>query len=87
MSEQWSERNRPLRLERRYVFPDYATLRTFLDRAAALSEQTQLYPDIGFGRDYVNVTIYAEEGKDAIDDDKRRFAEQLDALARNDAGN
>lgn len=80
MSEQWSERKRPLRLERRYEFPDYQTLRDFLDRAADLSEQEGLYPDMGFGRDYVNVTIYAEEGKDTLEAQQHRFAEKLDAL-------
>ena len=57
MNEQWSERNRPPRLERRYEFPDYPSLRDFLDRAAELSEREGLYPDMGFGRDYVNVTM------------------------------
>ncbi|MGA1561671.1 MAG: 4a-hydroxytetrahydrobiopterin dehydratase [Gammaproteobacteria bacterium] len=81
MSEQqWTERNRPARLERRYQFPDYGTLRDFLDRAADLSEKEGLYPDLGFGKDYVNVTIHAAEGEEAITDQQRRFAEELDAL-------
>lgn len=80
MSDQWQERKRPNRLERRYEFPDYATLRDFLDRAAELSEREGLYPDIGFGRDYVNMTIHAEEGADDLSDAQRRFAERLDEL-------
>lgn len=80
MNEQWLERNRPHRLERRYQFPDYPTLRDFLDRAAELSEREGLYPDMGFGRDYVNVTIHAEEGAEELGDVQRRFAEQLDHL-------
>ena len=80
MIRQWTERNRPPRLERRYEFPDYAHLRDFLERAAALSEREGLYPDLGFGRDYVNVTIHAPEGDDAVSDDQRRFAEMLDKL-------
>ena len=76
----WQERVRPVRLERRYEFPDYATLRDFLDRAAELSEQAGLYPDMGFGRDYVNVTIHLAEGRDSLDDNQRRFAEHLDEL-------
>ena len=79
MSNQWQERKRPNRLECRYEFPDYSTLREFLDRAAELSEQEGLYPDMGFGRDYVNITIYAEEGKE-VGPVQRRFAEQLDAF-------
>jgi 4a-hydroxytetrahydrobiopterin dehydratase len=81
MSEQqWTERNRPARLERRYQFPDYGTLRDFLDRAADLSEKEGLYPDLGFGKDYVNVTIHADEGEESLSDLQRRFAKELDAL-------
>ena len=64
MSDQWQERKRPNRLERRYGFPDYSALRDFLDRAADLSEREGRYPDIGFGRDYANFTVHAEEGAD-----------------------
>lgn len=80
MTEQWNERSRPNRLERRYNFADYASLRDFLDRAAHLFEKQGLYPDMGFGRDYLNITIHAEEGKDELGDKQRRFAEQLDEL-------
>jgi pterin-4a-carbinolamine dehydratase len=80
MNEQWQERNRPHRLERRYQFPDYPTLRDFLDRAAELSEREGLYPDLGFGRDYVNVTIHAAENSEELGEMQRRFADQLDGL-------
>ena len=80
MSEQWQERNRPARLERRYQFENYSSLRDFLDRAAELSEREGLYPDMGFGRDYVNITIHSEEGEKAVSNDQHRFAQQLDAL-------
>jgi 4a-hydroxytetrahydrobiopterin dehydratase len=80
MNEQWSERNRPPRLERRYDFPDYPTLRDFLDRAAELSEREGLYPDMGFGRDYVNVTIHADDAAEELTTGQRAFAERLDAL-------
>jgi len=80
MSDQWRERQRPPRLERTYRFENYAKLRDFLDRAAELSEQTGLYPDMGFGRDYVNMTIHGEEGCEQVDDDHRDFARRLDEL-------
>lgn len=80
MIDEWEERNRPTRLERRYTFPDYRALRDFLDRAAELSEREGLYPDMGFGRDYVNITIHAAEGSDQLGPEQRRFAKQLDAL-------
>ena len=81
MSNQWQERNRPVRLEGRYEFPDYSTLRDFLDRAAELSEKEGLYPDMGFGRDYVNITIHLEEGETALGEAQHNFAKQLDQLA------
>lgn len=80
MSEQWQERIRPVRLERRYEFQDYNTLRDFLDRAAELSEREGLYPDMGFGRDYVNITIHANEGDEVLGEQQHQFAQQLDSL-------
>lgn len=80
MNQAWQERARPLRLERRYEFADYQMLRDFLDRAAALSEREGLYPDMGFGRDYVNITIHTAEDSDILDDKRRGFAARLDAL-------
>lgn len=80
MNQEWQERVRPVRLERRYEFPDYASLRDFLDRAAELSEREGLYPDMGFARTYVNVTIHLAEGSTELDDSRRRFAAMLDEL-------
>ena len=80
MNDQWQERIRPVRLERRYEFPDYQSLRDFLDRAAAVSERENLFPDMGFGRDYVNVTIHCDEGTNTLGDQQRRLAEQFDDL-------
>lgn len=80
MTQPWQERNRPPRLERRYLFNKYSDLRDFLDRAAELSESEGYFPDMGFGRDYVNVTIHAAEGSDVVTDQQRLFAERLDGL-------
>ena len=77
----WSERPHPHRLEGRYEFPDYAALRDFLDQAGALSERTGLYPDLGFGTNYVNVTIHAAEDSGEIEPAQREFAQALDELA------
>ena len=81
MSQEWQERTRPVRLERRYEFQDYSTLRDFLDKAAELSEKDDLYPDMGFGRDYGNITIHLEDGVETISDSQREFATKLDTLA------
>ena len=81
MSEQWRERDRPPRLEKRYLFESYDALRDFLDRAAELSEKDGLYPDMGFGRDYVNITIHAKDDAKELGNDQHQFAQQLDQLA------
>lgn len=80
MKNEWNERNRPNRLERQYQFDSYDELRDFLDGAAEISEKVEYYPDMGFGRDYVNVTIHAPEDGDTVTDEQRDFAAQLDAL-------
>ena len=81
MSQQWQERMRPVRLERRYEFQDYNTLRDFLDKAAEVSEKMDLFPDMGFGKDYVNMTIHLEDGVETISETQHEFASQLDILA------
>lgn len=80
MRSQWRERKQPLCLEQRYEFGGYAALRDFLDRAADLSERESLYPDMGFGRDYVNVTIYADEETGTLTEKEHRFASMLEDL-------
>lgn len=80
MSSDWKERKRPNRLEKQYQFEDYEALRDFLDRAAELSEKEEYYPDMGFGRDYVNVTVHAPDDSDDVTDEQRQFASQLDTL-------
>ncbi len=84
MAEQkhaWSLRNAPDRLERRYEFPDYANTRAFLENVGKLSERTGIYPDLSFGRTYVNATLALDPAEavcahEAIE----AFAAALDAL-------
>lgn len=80
MSDNWQERSRPPRLERRYQFENYDKLRDFLDRAADLSEAEDYYPDMGFGRDYVNITIHVDDDEKELTESQRQFATKLDAL-------
>lgn len=80
MSDQWQERKRPVRLEKRYEFASYSDLRDFLDEAADLSEAKGYYPDMGFGTNYVNVTIHVEEGSEDLSAEQREFATELDKL-------
>ena len=69
MDQAWTPRpkpDQPERLERRLEFDDYATTRDFLERLNALCEQQQRFPDISFGRTYVNLTLRAEADNSPI---------------------
>ena len=79
--DQWQERKRPVCLERRYEFDSYDATRDFLDRLGDHSEATQRFPDISFGRTYVNITLRPDEDGGALNDDDRAFAAEIDALA------
>ena len=72
--------SRPERLERRLEFPDYETTRTFLERLNALSEREGRFPDISFGRTYVNLTVRAEADESVLGEADTQFAAAIDAL-------
>jgi pterin-4a-carbinolamine dehydratase len=78
---QWTRRERPLRLERQLRFADYGRLRDFLDRAGAVSEQTGIFPNLSFGRDYVNLTLFADDDSGSLAPASERFARHIDGLA------
>ncbi len=77
----WRLVERPLSLFRRFQFQSYSETRAFLDRLAALSEETDLYPDLGFGTKHVNVTIHAFSG--GLGERESNFASRAAELAGN----
>jgi pterin-4a-carbinolamine dehydratase len=79
---QWQQRERPIRLERRLEFKTYGATRDFLDRLGEFSEQQQRFPDISFGRTYVNLTLRPgdeSEGAKLLEHD-HAFAAGVDGL-------
>lgn len=78
MTHQWTERPRPVRLERRVELPDYDATRRFLEGAEASCKQAGIYPDISFGRTYVNLTLHADG--ETLGEPLHRLAAELDAL-------
>jgi pterin-4a-carbinolamine dehydratase len=76
----WERVARPPSLFRRYDFASYRQTRAFLDALAALSDETGLYPDLGFGRTHVNVTLYGAGGG-TPGDPEVGFANRAAALA------
>jgi 4a-hydroxytetrahydrobiopterin dehydratase len=80
MEQPWTQRPRPDRLERRIEFSDYEATRVFLERLNTLSEQQSRFPDISFGRTYVNITLRSEEEDGAIGEVEQAFAVAIDGL-------
>ena len=80
MEQPWTQRPRPDRLERRIEFSDYEATRVFLERLNTLSEQQSRFPDISFGRTYVNITLRSEEEDGAIGEVDQAFAVTIDGL-------
>jgi len=44
----------------RFEFPEYSYTRRFLDDMADISRRMEFYPNVSFGKTYVNVTIDAQ---------------------------
>lgn len=80
MDQPWTQRSRPERLERRIEFADYETTRLFLERLEDLSEQHRRYPDISFGRTYVNITLRPEGEETPLGEEEHGFAAAVDGL-------
>ena len=81
MSE-WKLKKRPVCLEKRFEFSSYEETRNFLDRLGECSEKENKYPDISFGKTYVNITVRPEDDsfdkKVSVED--YRFTEMVDKL-------
>ena len=80
MDQPWTQRSRPERLERRIEFADYEATRTFLAGLEALSQQQSRFPDISFGRTYVNITLRPVEDEAPVGEAEHSFAAAVDAL-------
>tara|TARA_Y100001968_G_scaffold27859_1_gene21671 strand:- start:244 stop:495 length:252 start_codon:yes stop_codon:yes gene_type:complete len=80
--DKWKHRNRPSRLEKRFEFESYNQTRDFLDALGKQCELENHFPDISFGKTYVNITLRPEEdAKDAsINDSDFQFANKIDDL-------
>ena len=79
MNQPWTQRPRPDRLERRIEFDDYESTRVFLERLNILAEQQGRFPDISFGRTYVNLTLRPDDGE-AVGASEEALAAAIDAL-------
>ncbi|MEB3350200.1 MAG: 4a-hydroxytetrahydrobiopterin dehydratase [Cyanobacteriota bacterium] len=83
MDQPWTPRpkaDRPLSLERRVEFVAYADTRAFLERLNDLCEAHQRFPDISFGRTYVNLTLRPEQDDGVVEAADHDFAAAIDDL-------
>ena len=83
MDQPWTPRpklEQADRLERRIEFADYEATRLFLEQLNGLSDVLQRFPDISFGRTYVNLTIRPEAEEASIGDADHAFAAAIDSL-------
>ncbi len=67
-------------LNRRFDFGSYAETRHFLDQMSDLSQREDYYPNLSFGKTYVNVSI-DDEGQAALNQRKSPFISEMEALA------
>ncbi len=63
----------------RFDFGSYAETRDFLDRLEDLSKRDNYYPNISFGKTYVNVSIDGED-QTALNERKSTFISEMKAL-------
>ena len=80
--DKWAQRKRPVRLERRFEFQTYEETRDFLDRLGDHTEKVKRFPDISFGRTYVNITLRPEsdDADDQLSKADHQFASDIDGL-------
>ncbi len=78
----WKKRNRPICLEKRFEFDSYEQTRIFLDMLGDHSEKVSRFPDLSFGKTYVNITLRPEsEEKEAkLTEKDQKFALEIDLL-------
>ncbi len=76
----WNKRSRPERLERRLEFSSYEMTRDFLDRLGELCEAKKRFPDISFGKTYVNLTLQPKDNEIDLTENDMKFASDVDKL-------
>ena len=82
--EGWRQKNRPECLEKRFEFESYEKTRDFLDALGDFCERVNRFPDISFGKTYVNITIRPLETMEKEDISKVdfEFAAQIDLFIK-----
>ena len=72
----WVEKNSPLRLERRFEFENYQKISAFLNTVDNLCKESNIYPNISFGKSFVSITIFTNYEK--ISPQEKDFSLQIE---------
>ena len=67
-------------INQRFEFGSYGQTRLFLDQMADLSKREGYYPDVSFGKTYVNISIDGA-GQADLSERKSGFIADMQALA------
>ena len=54
----WNERESPLRIEKRFEFEQYSKISKFMGKIEKLCKESDIYPNISFGRNFVSLSIF-----------------------------
>ena len=68
-------------INQRFDFGSYAQTRQFLDQLADLSKREEYYPDVSFGKTYVNISIDGT-GQAALRESGSSFISDMQELAK-----
>tara|TARA_B100000925_G_C21701394_1_gene342494 strand:- start:338 stop:577 length:240 start_codon:yes stop_codon:yes gene_type:complete len=74
----WNQKESPLRIEKRFEFENFQYISKFMALVDELCKAKNIYPNISFGKTFVSITIFIEEGKsDSLEND---FAKNIDII-------
>ena len=74
----WNQKESPLRIEKRFEFENFQYISKFMALVDELCKAQNIYPNISFGKTFVSITIFIEEGKlDSLEND---FAKNIDII-------
>ena len=72
----WSEKESPLRIEKRFEFDKYSKISKFMEKIEKLCKEKDIYPNISFGKNFVSLSIFLENNK--ISDKEKEFSMDID---------
>ena len=72
----WNERESPLRIEKRFEFEQYSKISKFMGKIDKLSKESDIYPNISFGKNFVSLSIFLENTE--VSDKEKDFSKNID---------